>query len=174
LFKILKRIFFIISLIACYFSYTGKISWWWVVALIATTAVFRYLATQNKATPLVAEAPHSSKDETDGPSEFKLEVFREDVMQFGQAMMEIDYLNKIHDVSNLPLEKEKILKAFVTLYQAASNDEKRNRFKLGLMALSRFQDDIGKEPIEIAHNPITHAIAEDEYRKYCLELDVQE
>jgi hypothetical protein len=41
------------------------------------------------------------------------------------------------------------------------------------MALSRFQDDIGKEPIEISHNPITHAIAEDEYRKYCSELDVQ-
>jgi hypothetical protein len=96
---------------------------------------------------------------------------KETVMEFGQAMMKIYYLNKMHDASNLPLEKEKIIEALVILYRATDDDEKRNRFKLGLLALSRFQDDIGKEPVVIALDPATRAVAEKEYAKNCLELD---
>jgi hypothetical protein len=171
LFKILKFIFYISSLIACYFAYTDTISWWWVFASIAATTFFQYWAAASKTASLTAVESLGSKDEIDGPTNFELEMAKETVMEFGQAMMKVDHLNKIHDASNLPLEKEKILEAFVILYRATGDDEKRNLFKLGLMALSRFQDDIGKEPVAIALDPATHTVAEKEYIKNCLELD---
>jgi hypothetical protein len=160
-------------LIACYFAYIGTISWSWVLALIAATTFFQYRAIASESALLARADSLSSKDEIDGPTIFELEMTKENVMEFGQAMMEVDYLNKMHDVSNLPFEKEKILESFVTLYRAASDDKNRERFKLGLMALSRFQDGIGNEPVEISLDPKIHAIAEDEYAKYCLELDAQ-
>ena len=171
MFGTLKLISYLSCLVAGYFAYTNAISWWWVLASIALTAAFKFLATPSKTTPLTFGQSNDDEDKEDGPSEFDLDNAREIVMKFGQTMMRVNYADKIHDSNELPSDKEKILEALTTLYRDSSEDEKRERLKLAMMALCRFRKDVGDEPIEIALDPAMHAATEAEYAKNCLELE---
>jgi hypothetical protein len=173
LFRKLKLITYLFCLVAGYFAYIGAISWWWVLAGIAASALFKYLARPNVPAPLLTEEHDldEAEDDMDGPPVFKMDIAKEIVMEFGQVMMRVNYLEKMYDVSELPLEKGRILDAFATLYRDTNDDDKRERFKLGIMALSRFREDIGNEPIDISLDPTTYAATEAEYIKNCLELE---
>jgi len=106
LFGLLKLITYLSCPVAGYFAYTSAISWWWVLAGIAATAAFKFLATPSEITSLTFEESDDVKDELDGPSEFKLDIAKEIIMEFGQVMMKVNYSKNIYDVSELPMEKE--------------------------------------------------------------------
>ena len=171
MFELLKLTTYLSCLVAGYFSYTGAISWWWVVVGVSVTVAFKFLAKPSEPPPQIFEKLNDKKEIFDGPSEFKLDIAREIIMEFGQVMMKVNYLEYIYDVSELPMEKEKILDAFLLLYYKESIHKKKERFKLGMMALSHFRENIGEEPIKISLDPELYAATKEEYIKNCLELE---
>lgn len=70
------------------------------------------------------------------------------VNKFSKVMEELDYVSKFHDIEKLPYPKEEILNSIISAYKLTADENMRETLKVGLLALSHFQEDIGNSPIQ--------------------------
>ena len=84
------------------------------------------------------------KPKTEGPSRT-----RELLIRFTKFYNDLDaHNNYIYDTQLLPDPKQHIIHALYVGYDESENDEDRKAIKIGLEAITQFQDLIGDEPLK--------------------------
>ena len=84
------------------------------------------------------------KPKTEGPSRT-----RELLIRFTKFYNDLDaHNNYLYDTQLLPDPKQHIIHALYVGYDESENDEDRKAIKIGLEAISQFQDLIGDEPLK--------------------------
>ena len=72
------------------------------------------------------------------------------VSDFGSIIENLDYMSSFHDLSKLPYTKQEISGAIIQSYKTSSDEKIREVLKIGLLALSHFQENIGDSPVQSA------------------------
>jgi len=85
--------------------------------------------------------------ETKSVSDNEIEDIKNVVNKFGKVMEELDYVLNFHDVEKLPYLKETILNSIISAYKATDDENNREFLKVGVLALSHFQENIGDSPV---------------------------
>jgi len=70
------------------------------------------------------------------------------INEFGNFIEDLDYMSSFYDVNKLPYPKENISKAIIQSYKMTADGNMREVLKIGLLALSHFQEDIGDSPVQ--------------------------
>ena len=84
------------------------------------------------------------KPKTEGPSRT-----RELLIRFTKFYNDLDaHNNYLYDTQLLPDPKQHIIHALYVGYDESENEEDRNAIKIGLEAITQFQDLIGDEPLK--------------------------
>lgn len=69
------------------------------------------------------------------------------VNDFGQVIGDLDWLSAFYDVKKLPHSKETTLNAIIGAYKLTADETMREVLKQGLLALTHFQENIGKSAV---------------------------
>lgn len=84
---------------------------------------------------------------SESPRENEIQAFEAIINKFGDVMEDLDYMSAFHDVDKLPYEKEEILNAIVRTFKITTDQNMKETLKVGLLALSHFQEHVGDSPI---------------------------
>lgn len=152
---ILKILSYFSYLVVGYFAYDEAISWWWLAACFGAGVLLEHLAKSSVHSHLMKQGYDYYGVEGDRSDLGGGTVRRNDieeayniVSRFGAVMEKCQYMTKFYDVKTLPFEKDKILKSLVACYEVENDKNVKENIKIGLLALTHFQENIGEKPIE--------------------------
>ena len=69
------------------------------------------------------------------------------ISNFSEVMEKTNWSQAFYDTSELPHPKSKIIDALIRKYNETEEDENNGIVRTGLIALTRFQDNVGSKPI---------------------------
>lgn len=138
-----------------YFAYFEVISWWWLAVCFGATSLLEYLTKSSFHAHLMKQGYDYYGVEGDR-SKLDNDAFQNDyikavdniISNFGAVMEECDWITKYYDVKILPHKKDEILKSLLIAYKLENDDDRKEVIKIGLLALTHFQKDIGETPFE--------------------------
>ena len=114
-----------------------------VLALLITFTALVCVSMWNNYNSVSIEK-EISKPKTEGPSRT-----RELLIRFTKFYNDLDaHNNYLYDTQLLPDPKQHIIHALYVGYDESENDEDRKAIKIGLEAITQFQDLIGDEPLK--------------------------
>ena len=114
-----------------------------VLALLITFTALVFISIWNNYSSVKVEK-EVSKPNNDGPSRT-----RELLIRFTKFYNDLDaHNNYLYDTQLLPDPKQHIIHALYVGYDESENDEDRKAIKIGLEAITQFQDLIGDEPLK--------------------------
>ena len=114
-----------------------------VLALLITFTALVFISIWNNYNSVKVEK-EVSKPKNDGPSRT-----RELLIRFTKFYNDLDaHNNYLYDTQLLPDPKQHIIHALYVGYDESENDEDRKAIKIGLEAITQFQDLIGDEPLK--------------------------
>ena len=114
-----------------------------VLALLITFTVLVFISMWNNFNSVRVEK-EVLKPKTEGPSRT-----RELLIRFTKFYNNLDaHDNYLYDTQLLPDPKQHIIHALYVGYDESENDEDRKAIKIGLEAITQFQDLIGDEPLK--------------------------
>lgn len=155
IFGVVKILSYVSYVVVGYFAYVDEISWWWLAACAGATVLGGHLAKSSAHAHLMKQGydyfgssvggRNLKTEPTEGSA---VESAVDIVSKFGAMLEERDYLTKFYDVRELPIEKDRILGAIVTCYNVEKDEGRREMLKVGILALTHFQTNIGERPVE--------------------------
>ena len=114
-----------------------------VLALLITFTALVCISMWNNFNSIRVEK-EVLKPKTEGPSRT-----RELLIRFTKFYNDLDvHNNYLYDTQLLPDPKQHIIHALYVGYDESENEEDRNAIKIGLEAITQFQDLIGDEPLK--------------------------
>ena len=114
-----------------------------VLALLITFTALVCISMWNNFNSVRVEK-EAIKPKTEGPSRT-----RELLIRFTKFYNDLDaHNNYLYDIQMLPDPKQHIIHALYVGYDESENDEDRQAIKIGLEAITQFQDFIGDEPLK--------------------------
>ena len=114
-----------------------------VLALLITFTALVFISIWNNYSSVKVEK-EVSKPKNDGPSRT-----RELLIRFTKFYNDLDaHNNYLYDSQLLPDPKQHIIHALYVGYDESENEEDRKAIKIGLEAITQFQDLIGDEPLK--------------------------
>ena len=114
-----------------------------VLALLITFSALVCISMWNNFNSVKVEK-EVLKPKTEGPSRT-----RELLIRFTKFYNDLDaHNNYLYDTQLLPDPKQHIIHALYVGYDESENEEDRNAIKIGLEAITQFQDLIGDEPLK--------------------------
>ncbi len=136
----------------------SRAKWFWLVLTGIVYYFFEWWALIPAMLVIFALVKSMAAKKSAEPYEIGSEEDKNIVSDFGSLMeSKPDLMTSFYDTKVLPHKKEKIVTALFNLHDMTFDQIRKDQLKVGLLAISRFQDGVGENPIsEIPDIPAAH------------------